>query len=223
MTFAGFPPEALTFYEGLESDNSKTYWQANKATYHSAIKEPMEALLAQFEPLTGPFHTFRPNRDVRFSKDKLPYKTHTGSVAEGEGGTMYYVELSAKGLRTGCGYYGMDRDQLERFRTAVLDDHRGAELAAVCDRLAKKGITFGAMSEVKTAPHGIPKDHPRIEILRRKGLIGLAGWDPEPWLHTVEVTKRIRAAWKTMAPLSVWLDLHVGPSLLPPDESRTWR
>ena len=70
MAFRGFPPEALTFYEGLEADNSKTYWTAQKDVYERAVKEPMEALCAELDDDGfGPMRIFRPYRDVRFSKD----------------------------------------------------------------------------------------------------------------------------------------------------------
>jgi uncharacterized protein (TIGR02453 family) len=220
--FSGFPAEALAFYEGLEADNSKPYWQANKPVYDRAVRLPLQLLLAELEPVTGPFHTFRPNKDVRFSKDKTPYKTNTGSVAEGDGGTMYYVEFSAKGLRVGVGYYAMAADQLERFRAAIDDEHRGTEVDALCRALVGRGYTIGAISELKTAPRGYPKDHPRIELLRRKGLIAMRHWDPAPWLATAAVTKRVRGAFADGAALSAWLDTHVGPSLLPPDEAHRW-
>ncbi|TAL12327.1 MAG: DUF2461 family protein, partial [Frankiales bacterium] len=77
--FEGFPEEALVFYEGLEADNTKAYWTDHKALYDRTVKAPMEALLAQLEPEFGPATFFRPYRDVRFSKDKTPYKTHAGA------------------------------------------------------------------------------------------------------------------------------------------------
>jgi len=114
VSFRGFPAEALEFYRRLEEDNSKSFWQANKATFESAVKAPMSALcddLAEF----GPFHLFRPYNDLRFAKDRPPYKTAQGAYGEREGGSGYYVQLSSDGLLAAAGYYAMAKDQLERF------------------------------------------------------------------------------------------------------------
>src|ERR1700709_2764556 len=86
MGFAGFPEEMLTFYEGLEADNSKPYWSDHREQYEVAVATPMRALLDDLGPEFGEAKFFRPYRDVRFSKDKTPYKTHAGAVVQGEPG-----------------------------------------------------------------------------------------------------------------------------------------
>ena len=116
--FTGFPVAALDFYEDLEADNSKAFWAAHKAVYDDCVRGPMLALLAELEEEFGEGKAFRPYRDVRFSKDKSPYKTAAGAVTEGEGGEHYYVQISAEGLMIGSGYYRMAPDQLARFREA---------------------------------------------------------------------------------------------------------
>ena len=77
--FRGWPAEALEFYEGLEADNSKAYWTAHKDVYETVVLSPMKAIAAELAPEFGDGKVFRPNRDVRFSTDKSPYKTHIGS------------------------------------------------------------------------------------------------------------------------------------------------
>jgi len=216
MAFAGFSTEAILFYEGLVADNSKLYWQANKATYDAQVKGAMVALLEELDEF-GPFNIFRPYNDVRFAKGRPPYKEAIGAVGEREGGAVFYVQFSAAGLTIGSGYYAMATDQLERFRVAVDDDARGAEIAAISAKLAKK-YTIGAISELKSAPRGYPKDHPRIELLRRKGLTAFMSWTPQPWLHTKAVVKKVRDGWNGAGELNDWLDAHVGPSTLPPPD-----
>ncbi len=120
--FTGFPDEAITFYEGLEADNSKPYWTDHKPTYERSVQAPMQALLAALEPEFGEPHFFRPYRDVRFSKDKSPYKTACGGTAGKEEGGAYYVQISARGLMVGAGYWRTASDQVERLRNAVADD-----------------------------------------------------------------------------------------------------
>ena len=216
MAFAGFSTEAISFYEGLVADNSKVYWQANKATFDEPVKGAMVALLEELDEF-GPFNIFRPYNDVRFAKGRPPYKEAIGAVGEREGGAIFYVQFSAAGLTIGSGYYAMATDQLERFRSAVDDESRGAEIAAISATLSKK-YTLGAISELKTAPRGYPKDHPRIELLRRKGLTAFMSWTPQSWMQTKSVVKKVRDGWNGASELNDWLDAHVGPSTLPPPD-----
>jgi len=210
VVFRGIPHEAIDFYVRLEADNSKVFWDANKITYRDVVKPAVQALCDQF-PEYGPFHLFRPYNDVRFAKGKPPYKTQQGAYAESEGGAGYYFHISSEGMLAGAGYYGMARDQLERFRTAIVAEHTGSELAAIVGKLEKK-YRFGAIDELKTAPKGFPKDHPRIELLRRKGLVMFADVGLPGWLHTPKVAAELRKLWKAAEPVTSWLDTHVGPS-----------
>jgi uncharacterized protein (TIGR02453 family) len=211
--FTGFPEEAFEFYEGLEADNSRVYWLDHKATYDSAVKGPIVALAAEF-PEYGDFHVFRPNRDVRFSANKLPYKTAQGAVA-GDGAAGTYVQISAAGLMAARGYYMMVPDQLARFRAAVADDESGPEVVAIADALRKAGYDVGARDAVKSAPRGYPKDHPRIELLRGNGLMMSRTWPPASWQSTKAVVQRVRKVWSDADPLVAWLDRHVGHSTEP--------
>ncbi|MDT7658664.1 MAG: hypothetical protein QOF38_3379, partial [Pseudonocardiales bacterium] len=114
MGFAGFGEQLVDFYDGLEADNSKAYWTDNKAVYDEQVKAPMTALLAALEPEFGRGKIFRPYRDVRFSADKTPYKTHCGATVGG-----YYVQAGADGIMIAGGYYQMAGDQIARYRVAV--------------------------------------------------------------------------------------------------------
>lgn len=217
MAFTGLPAAGIEFYEELGADNSKAFWQEHKGRFAEHVREPMAALtdeLAEF----GPFHMFRPHNDLRFSKNKPPYKTHQGAYGELEGGCGYYVQFSAEGLMVGAGYYAMAKDQLERFRQAVVDDAAGERLVALVADAEKKRLTASAISELKTAPRGYDKHHPRIELIRRKGLILTRDFGAPKWLHTKAAATRIRTCWADAKPVCDWLDTHVGPSTLPPDD-----
>ena len=218
--FTGWPAAALDFYRELEDNNTRAWWQAHKSTYENDVRGPMLALADAVVDEFGPMHVFRPNRDVRFAKDKSPYKTACAAITEGEGGTGYYLQLSATGLMVAAGYYVMATDQLERFRAAVDDTRAGPAVARVVDALGKKRYEVGAHDELKTAPRGYPKDHPRIELLRRKGLIGFKTFPPAKWLSTRAARDRIVGVWCELGPMAAWLDKHVGPSTLPPPEPR---
>ncbi|MGD9705010.1 MAG: DUF2461 domain-containing protein [Acidimicrobiia bacterium] len=216
--FRGFPREAIEFYEGLALDNSRAYWLANKQRYEHSVRAPMLALLHELDEF-GPFHIFRPYNDVRFAKNKPPYKDGIGAYGESEGGAGFYVQLSAAGLLAGSGYYAMASDQLERFRTSVDDEHRGGEIAGIVEELHRSDLTTGAISELKTAPRGYPKNHPRIGLLRRKGLVASRAWPVAGWLHTKKAADRVRATWRVAHDMNAWLDAHVGPSQLAPDDA----
>jgi uncharacterized protein (TIGR02453 family) len=222
MAFTGFPDAAFDFYERLAADNTRTFWQANKAVYSEAVRAPLDALLDELAEY-GPFHVFRPYKDVRFSKDKIPYKDHQGAYGESEGGAGHYVQVSARGLMVGTGYYAMATDQLARFRAAVDAPAQGAELTAIVAALVKKGYTAGAIGELKTAPRGYPKDHPRIELLRRKGLMVTRSWEHAAWMGTRAVVKRVRDTFTAADAMNAWLDTHVGPSTLAPDDDELAR
>lgn len=217
MAFHGIPVEGIEFYEQLGADNSRSFWLANKGRFDEFVKQPMVELTDELSDF-GPFHMFRPYNDVRFSKNKPPYKTAQGAYGESEGGTGHYVQFSADGLMVGAGYYAMAKDQLARFRTAIDADATGAELAQLVADAAKRKYTLGAIDELKTAPRGYPKDHPRIELLRKKGLIAVREVGAPKWIHTAAAATRIRDIWLGAADLCAWLDSHVGPSTLPPDD-----
>src|SRR5439155_11295757 len=153
---------------------------------------------------------FRQHRDVPFSPDKPPYQTRMGATLAGGG----YVELSSTGLASGRGFWHMAPDQLARFRAAVDDDTTGKALAGMLTALAKKGIEAIAMGELKTAPKGYPKEHERIELLRKKGL---PTWKRRPvaaWLGTAKTKERIETFLRDSAPVYQWLEAHVGPSTM---------
>ena len=117
MAFTGFPAEGIEFYEKLTADNSRSFWGEHKGEFEEYVKAPMVALTEELADF-GPFHMFRPQNDVRFHKNRPPYKTHQGAYGESEGGAGYYMHFSADGLMCAAGYYAMAKDQLATFRKA---------------------------------------------------------------------------------------------------------
>lgn len=207
--FSGFPPEALEFYAGLEADNAKPYWEEHREIYEGSVRDPMEELIAELHDEFGAGKVFRPYRDVRFAKDKSPYKTHCGALlSPGRARLMgYYVELSAGGLRLGVGVYQPDAGALGRVRRAIDDERSGRALVRIAADLERGGMPLLA-PELKTAPRGYPRDHPRIDLLRRKRFAALATPGSGPWLHRREVLDRVRATWRLGRPLHDWLEAN---------------
>lgn len=210
MAFSGWPEEALDFYDGLAADNTKTYWTAHKAVYQELVLGPMAELVDELAAEFGDTKIFRPYRDVRFSPDKTPYKTHIGAMV-GSG----YVQLSAHGLAAGDGMYVMAADQLDRYRQAVASDRIGPELEQVIATVEKAGIGVSGRDTLKSAPRGYPVDHPRIGLLRHKGLVAWQEWPAGAWLGTAEAKDRVVTFLSTTRPLSDWLADQVGPSRAP--------
>ncbi len=206
VTFRGWPSEALEFYEGLAADNSKTYWVAHQSFFEEQVRGPMQELLAELEPEFGSSKIFRPYRDVRFSKDKTPYKTHLGAWLEVGG----YLQLSGDGLAAGRGRYQLEGEQLERYRRAVDDDKAGRALLEVIAAVEADGIGVHGHGSLKTVPRGWAKDHPRVELLRHKGITTWKEWEPAAWLGTAKAKQRIIDFLRKSGPLQEWLDLHVG-------------
>jgi len=211
MAFRGWPAEALEFYEGLAADNSKAYWTDHKSVYEQCVYAPMVELLAELADEFGPGKIFRPYRDVRFSADKTPYKTAIGASLERGG----YVQLSAEGLAAGSGMYHLMPDQLERFRAAIADDKTGTELADLIGQVRRKGIDVAAHDTLKTVPRGYPRDHPRADLLRHKGLITWQQWPVGKWLGTAAAKQRVVDFLHTSQPIGAWLATHVGESTQP--------
>lgn len=214
-TFRGWSADVFDFYEQLEEDNTRSFWTTHRATYDDEVRPPFEALSTLVADEFGPLKVFRPNRDVRFSKDKSPYKTRCYGVGEGEGGESYYLEISARGMVAGSGYWMMAKDQLNRYRDAVDDAATGDELAAIMSAVRADGLRVEDQG-LKTAPRGYPRDHPRIELLRAKSLAAMRAWEPARWMGTKAAAARITDAWRAGAAMNAWLATNVGPTTEPP-------
>lgn len=209
MTFRGWPVEAVEFYDGLDADNSKVYWQRHKATYDTSVRAPMEQLLSELAREFGPGKIFRPYRDVRFSADKTPYKTNCAATL-GTGAAPRYISFSADGLSVGGGLYMPDPAALARYRDAVLKEKSGVALAGIVETLRTAGYEIMAHEVLKTAPRGVDKDHPRIELLRHKGIAVMRNWPVGAWLGTRKAKDRIVRAFHDAEPLHAWLTRYVG-------------
>jgi len=205
--FSGWSTEAVEFFKGLQVNNSKGYWSARRAFYEASVREPMAGLLGELSGEFGPGRISRPYRDVRFRADKSPYKTEIYATLDRGG----YVKFSADGLTAAVGYFMISAAQLERYRQAVDDETTGTQLVGVVERLRAEGLEVGGGQALKSAPRGYPRDHPRSELLRCKGLICWRHWPVAPWLHTAKAKDKVAGFLRTAAPLHHWLDQNVGP------------
>jgi uncharacterized protein (TIGR02453 family) len=202
--FTGFPPESIEFFRDLAAHNSRDWFLAHKDVYQRACRAPMEALVAELAPRVGRVKISRINRDIRFSRDKAPYKTY---IAAGVGGN--YISLSADGLFVGGGFYAPDASVLQRFREAVDDDATGRRLQAIVRTLRRRGYEVGSHETLSSAPRGYCSDHPRIELLKMKDLFAGRRFPPAAWLATAKARARIDRGITDTAPLVNWVRQHV--------------
>jgi uncharacterized protein (TIGR02453 family) len=220
--FQGFPPSAFEWFAALERDNSRTYFTATRDIYETDVRGALEAMFEELrEEFGGEVRMFRQNRDVRFSPDKSPYKTTTYGILQGapEAQAGLYAQLSARGLYAGSGFHVMARDQLERFRDAVADDRTGPALEQAV--AGAEGAGLEVLGErLRTAPRGRPRDHPRIDLLRRKALIAGRPLAAAGGIGRAAALGHVASTWRAARPLNAWLDEHVGPTTLAPERPR---
>ena len=206
-SFSGFPEAALDFYDDLEMDNTKTFWEAHKHVWAESVSAPMKALTAALADEFGEAKIFRPYRDVRFAKDKTPYKTHQGAFVAKGPSTGYYVQVGAPGVRVGVGYYEASGPRLASIREAIVEQRRGAELEDILATLTSAGWELGG-DRLKTSPRGYDADHPRIELLRHKSMTLGKAYGFEPVIHTPELVDRVRDDWRAATPFVEWVQRH---------------
>ena len=211
MTFDGFPAAAFEFYAGLRADNSRAYWSAHRDVYEDSVRAPVAALL---EDLAGEFSgevaVFRPYRDIRFSKDKSPYKTQQGGFIEVASGVGYHLQVDADGLQVGGGFHAHDAAHTGRYRAAVADADSGERLADVVASLTEAGFTIEG--EAITRPRGVAPDHPRLDLIRRKWLTASRRYPPSRRLADESAASLVRSDWTRLRPLIDWVTAYCPPS-----------
>jgi uncharacterized protein (TIGR02453 family) len=211
---SGFGPAATQLFEDLEDQNTREFWLAHKAVFEREVREPMAALLDSLPEKYQPFKVFRMNRDIRFSADKSPYKT-THGAAHGLPGAVHYLHLDASGFMVACGSYMMPPDELERYRQAVAEDSSGEELSEILAALRRRRslrLGPGGAEPLKTAPRGFPRDHPRGDLLRQKGVIAMRTRPGSELQNGTKLRSFVVETFEMCADLTDWLKRYVGDS-----------
>ncbi len=210
LKFAGFSPAALGFLDDLKVNNTRDWFAANKTTYETEIKRPAasfcETMSGQLTKLTGRDHkakVYRIHRDVRFSKDKTPYNAHLHISFEPESNLqsppMWFFGLGTEKLSLGCGVFGFDKAELDLFRSRVTAP-TGGEIAETLGGLEKAGARMSE-PQLKRVPHGYPKDHPRSDLLRHKGLASWLDHENRSWVTKPEMMSLCLKEFKKLYPI----------------------
>jgi uncharacterized protein (TIGR02453 family) len=218
--FEGFADGEGRFFKALAKNQKREWFLAHKDEFERGWNAPMKLLLADVRAkidrayphcdLDAP-KTFRIFRDVRFSKDKSPYKTNvSGILSIKRAGTApsvpaaLYLQLGTETMAA-AGHYVMSPPELARFRAAVADDTRGKALAKLIATLRKKGYATRAPEVLKRVPKGFDPEHARAELLKMKGLIVTFPAIPKKLLTSAKLAPWLVNCAKDAAPLVEWL------------------
>lgn len=215
--FPGFPAQAQQFLANLRDHNDRDWFNEHRQTYDQAVRGPGETLLACLEPelaaLTGgpvSGRIFRIHRDIRFSKDKRPYNPHLRIAFPARGGTGdvvacgYFFGLDPERVRLGAGGFDFAGPVLDAYRAAVADPKKGPALEAILAKLAKAGLSVEGEA-LKRTPQPYAQDHPRADLLRRKGLHVWRDIADPAIITDARLFAETMTTFKTLAPLVRWL------------------
>lgn len=197
-TFSGFPREAFAFWKGLAKNNHREWFQAHKDVYERAVRQPMQALIAELAPLYGPGRLSRINKDMRFARDK-PYKNY---LATSVGGS--YISFSKDGLWVGTGMYKPEPAALRKLREAIADETSGRALTKLIASLRRRGFELDTHERLATVPRGFPPEHARADLLRMKDIYVGKVFGPAD-ASTAEVLDGVVRAIRDLEPFRGWL------------------
>jgi uncharacterized protein (TIGR02453 family) len=212
-TFKGFDKDAIAFLHELTIEMNKAWFEENKARYQRVWVEPLTALLEHVQnklaktlaPVKLTPHVFRIYRDVRFSKDKTPYKTHVAGVLRTGYGSAMYLHVETDEEWVGAGTYYFEDKQLPKWRKLVAADKTGREITGIVGKLRKKGYQVGGHDDYTRVPKGFDPDHPRADFLRMKGLTAQFPAMPKGMLHRADLADWLVEHAKAVAPMVSWL------------------
>jgi uncharacterized protein (TIGR02453 family) len=214
--FAGFAKDAPGFFHELSIEMNRDWFLANKERYEATWVAPMSELLAEVRGRLAKVYgklgepkIMRIHRDVRFAKNKQPYKTHIGaSIATAKDHTALYIHLGVDEEFVGCGAYYFEPAALAKWRKLVAGK-AGEPLAKLIAKLRKAGYTVGGHDDYVRVPKPYAAEHPRAALLKQKGLTGAFPEMPRGLLHKPGLVDWLVTHGKAMAPLVTWLDEHV--------------
>ncbi|MES3032949.1 MAG: DUF2461 domain-containing protein [Gemmatimonadota bacterium] len=229
--FTGFPPAAFTFLTDLASHNEREWFEARRSTYEGALREPMKALIEEMDArlatiapeITGTVKgsMFRIHRDIRFSKNKAPYKTNAacwffhrdskGNVGQDavHGGAGMYFHLEPRACFAGGGVWMPPSPVLKRVRAALAVGHE--EFVSIVTARGFRKL-FGDLSTeamLKRLPRGVDADHPAADWLRYQSFTaGCAVTQRE--VTSAALPDRLEEIYRTITPLVRWLNTAMG-------------
>lgn len=219
--FNGFPKETVEFFINLKENNSKEWFNQHKELYERSVMDPARdfvvALGERLRTIAPDVSAipktdksiFRIYRDTRFSKNKLPYKTHMGILFwEGDKPKMenpgFYFHLEPPNIMLATGHYGFPKGFMEPYREAVVDEKKGKELSAILEQLKANNYKIGR-THYKRVPRGYDPGHPNAELLKHDGLYASTEMPIPDALHSPDLIEFCFERYNEMVPLHHWL------------------
>ncbi|MCD4657802.1 MAG: DUF2461 domain-containing protein [Planctomycetes bacterium] len=219
--FNGFPKETLKFLKDLSKNNDKVWFNQNRKKYELFFLKPAKDFISAIEPkLERKFSginaipavnksIFKIHKDVRFSRDKKPFKTHMALwFWEGEGRRMdcsgFYFHLEHNKLMLGAGIYMFPKDFMETFRNAVVHELHGHKFIKMISKMSKNSFEVNG-KHYKRTPRGFDAEHENSEYLLFNGLYVGEEFKIPPGLHTEEIIDYCIERFAKMKPLHDWL------------------
>jgi uncharacterized protein (TIGR02453 family) len=220
--FNGFSEETVKFLRGLKANNSKSWFASHRKIYERHLLTPAMTFVAEMgqklEQISPNIvavpkidqSIFRIYRDVRFSSDKSPYKTHLAMLFwEGERKKIenpsFYIHFDSEVVFIGAGIYGFPRDMLRPYREAVVHPLHGKALRDAINRVRKNPENILGWKHFKKIPAGFDPDHPNADLLRYNGL-GFQWEAPLPEeFYSGEFVDFVFNKFKEMSPIHHWL------------------
>jgi uncharacterized protein (TIGR02453 family) len=219
--FLGFPREFISFFENLKKNNSKEWFENNRKDYEKYILHPsrefvieMGKKLRRIAPEITAIpkinkSLFKIHRDVRFSKDKSPYKTYMGIwLWDGSRKRMessgFYLHVENKSILIGVGIKMFPKPILERFRQAVVDKKTGSELKKAVKKISDQGYLVDG-KHYKKVPRGYEAEHPNSEFLLYNGLTARIEEKVPDAFFSGAIIDYAYSHYRNMLPLHRWL------------------
>lgn len=229
--FTGFPREGIQFLIDLAMNNNREWFNTNKAIFQESIQKPaqdfviaMGSRLQSISPgitfdtrLNGSGSIMRIYRDIRFSKDKTPYKTYTSFIfwegsSKNASYSSFFIRLNPSGTGIYVGKHEFDAPLRAAYREAVVDPARGASLEKSLHEVESAGEYEVGGAHYKRVPQGYDKEHPRADLLRYKGLHASFPEIEARFLTSPELVEVCFEHCLNMAPIHQWLvDLQTRP------------
>jgi len=219
--FNGFPKEYVTFFNKLKKNNTKQWFEKHRSEYDEFVMHParefvteMGKKLRKIAPEVNAIpkinkSLFKINRDVRFSKDKSPYKTYMGIwLWEGDRKRMecsgFYLHVENKNMLIGVGIKMFSKPLMDRYRKAVVDKKQGAALKSAVKKATGEGYLIDG-KHYKKVPRGYDADHPNGEYLLYNGLTARVEGKVPDAFYSGALIDYAYTHYKNMLPLHRWL------------------
>ena len=214
-----FSDDALKFLRGLKRNNDREWFAERKAVYERELKAPMLALIGEVNEAMAefaPMHVRPPQkimmriyRDIRFSKDKRPYKNHVSAwwVRDGlqkTSGAGFYLQVSAEEVLVAAGVYMPEREQLLAIRRYLAEHHEEFRAVMIGKRL-RSLMNENDGVPLTRAPKGFPEEHPAIDLLKNKQW-GVSARLPVERATRATLVKDVVQRFKVAAPLVALLN-----------------